>query len=85
MLLAGAADARDTHSALSWLALAGEAAWLAGDAGRPVELGQLVRGLAPAQTVGDQADRGHAGGRLRRRIGRLGGRMRPDAAGAARH
>jgi len=54
MLLAGAADARDTHSALQWLALAGEAAWLSGDVKCMVELGEVVLRLAPAQTVGDR-------------------------------
>jgi DNA-binding CsgD family transcriptional regulator/tetratricopeptide (TPR) repeat protein len=55
LLLRGAADAPDTHSALTWLALAGEAAWLAGDPNGPIELGQRARELAPAETASDQA------------------------------
>ena len=54
LLLVGAADARDTHSALPWLALAGEAAWLAGDSGRAFELGRTVRDSAPVETAADQ-------------------------------
>jgi DNA-binding CsgD family transcriptional regulator/tetratricopeptide (TPR) repeat protein len=54
LLLGAADDAHDTHSALSWLALAGEAAWLAGDRGRAVALGQKALESAPFETAGDQ-------------------------------
>ena len=44
-LVAAAADAAGAPDGALWLALAGEAAWLAGDSGRMIDLGRLARGL----------------------------------------